>query len=114
MAAKKGSTKEEDEVSIMRSSDFTKTYATNVLFEETDIDVRLHLFNEVFTDGGKKALLEDAMVILTKEAMEILKLQIRELEEERRGDGIPPSSWDEDISPARIDLIRMLKKKKGK
>jgi hypothetical protein len=114
MAAKKGSVKGEGKVSIVRSPDFRKTYATNVLYEETDRDVRLHLFNEVFSEEGKKVLLEDGMLILTKEALEILKLQIHEADEGRRGEGIPPEAWEEDISPTRIELIRMLKKKDGK
>ena len=63
-----------------RSPDFHKLYATNILVEATDVDIRLYTFNEVldFLDGGRVAL-SDGVLILHPEATILLCEQLEKL-----------------------------------
>lgn len=62
---------------IGRSPDYRKYYATNVMVEESEDDVRVDLFNEkVETDHGLH-FISDASVILTPQAAKILLDSLR-------------------------------------
>jgi hypothetical protein len=60
-----------------RIESFSKTYATNVLVEETDVDVRLYWFNEILsTSRGEKIALCEGSTILVDEAAVLLHEQL--------------------------------------
>ena len=47
-----------------RGFQFTKIYATNVVANETDSDVRLYFFNELLTIEGEKVAVADGVSML--------------------------------------------------
>ena len=69
---------EEQQISVFRTSLFTKIYATNVQLSKTDIDFRLELFNEKFQVEDSWAFHSDGLVILTREAAKKLLINLDE------------------------------------
>lgn len=67
---------EEQQISVFRTSLFTKIYATNVQLSKTDIDFRLELFNEKFQVEDSWAFHSDGLVILTREAAKKLLINL--------------------------------------
>jgi len=63
-----------------RSETFCKLYATNVLVEATDVDLRLFWFNEIIKfDNEEIIALSDGATILTYEAAMLLYEQLTEI-----------------------------------
>ncbi len=69
---------EQQQISVFRTSLFTKIYATNVQLSKTDIDFRLELFNEKFQVEDSWAFHSDGLVILTREAAKKLLINLDE------------------------------------
>ena len=67
---------EEQQISVFRTSLFTKIYATNVQLSKTDVDFRIELFNEKFQVEDNWAFHSDGLVILTREAAKKLLLNL--------------------------------------
>ena len=67
---------EEQQISVFRTSLFTKIYATNVQLSKTDVDFRIELFNEKFQVEDNWAFHSDGLVILTREAAKKLFLNL--------------------------------------
>jgi len=65
-------------ISVFRSSLFNKTYATNLLVTNTDVDFRIELFNEKFETEKGWAYHSDGLVILTREAAKKLLITLDE------------------------------------
>lgn len=69
---------EQQQISVFRTSLFTKIYATNLQLSKTDIDFRLELFNEKFQVEDSWAFHSDGLVILTREAAKKLLINLDE------------------------------------
>ena len=67
---------EEQQISVFRTSLFTKIYATNVQLSKTDVDFRIELFNEKFQVEDNWAFHSDGLVILTREAAKKLFINL--------------------------------------
>ena len=73
MAAKK----KKETMYKSRAESFVKTYATNALLEETDVDVRLYWFNEILeTTHKERVAISDGVTILMPEAAVLLHEQL--------------------------------------
>ena len=86
MVTKKGSqVKKEDEPKVEKKlvrgrnpHDFFKTYATNVIVDTTDLDIRLSLMNEVLEGSKERIAVCDGLVILHPQAAKLLQEQLTE------------------------------------
>ncbi len=79
-----------------RGFQFTKIYATNVVANETDSDVRLYFFNELLTIDGEKVAVADGVAMLSKQAAMLLNEQLNKLVE----------GWKERGQPVEISADR--------
>jgi hypothetical protein len=61
---------------IYRTPLFTKTYATNVKVFQTDVDIRIELFNEKRETEDEIIFYSDGLVLLTPEAAKKLSLEL--------------------------------------
>lgn len=79
----------EDEMGItkMRAHHFEKTYATNVVVDETDSDVRLYFFNEIVKVDDGKVAISDGSAMLTQQATILLSEQLNSLIETWKSKG---------------------------
>ena len=68
---------EESNISVFRSSLFTKIYATNVILSQTDFDLRIELFNEKFQVEDGWAYHSDGLMILTPEVAKKLLIDLQ-------------------------------------
>jgi len=85
--------------------EFFKAYATNVIVDVTDLDIRLSLMNEVLESSKEKIAVCDGMVILHPQAAKLLVEQLN----------IALKSFDgkdvAQVSESRRELIKILKEK---
>ena len=70
---------EEQKIRKARSASFSKVYATNVMLSETDSDIRLYAFNEIFEAPEGKLAVSDGTLIMTEQATMLLYEQIKGL-----------------------------------
>lgn len=66
----------EPKISIRRTPSFSKTYVTNAIVTETDMDFRVELFNERFRTENGWVYDSEGMLILTKEAAKKLQIML--------------------------------------
>jgi len=79
---------EKTEIQKMRTMCFEKIYATNVVVEETDSDVRLYYFNEIVKMDGGKVAISDGATILTQQAAVLLSEQLNSMIESWKSKGV--------------------------
>jgi len=71
----------------IRTATFSNSYATNVLLNETDSDVRIYAFNELIdTESGRVAVSEGS-IIMTDQAAVLLFEQLKELMDKWKAEG---------------------------
>ena len=64
---------------IYRTPLFTKLYSTNLKVFQTDVDVRIEIFNEKSKTKDETVFFSDGLVILTLEAAKKLSVELNEL-----------------------------------
>jgi len=64
---------------IYRTPLFTKLYSTNLKVFQTDVDVRIEIFNEKSETKDETVFFSDGLVILTLEAAKKLSVELNEL-----------------------------------
>ncbi len=84
--------------------EFFKAYATNVIVDATDLDIRLSLMNEVLEGSKEKIAVCDGMVILHPQAAKLLVEQLNVALKTFDGKDIAQ------VSESRRELIKILKK----
>jgi hypothetical protein len=87
-----------------RGVGFNKIYATNVLVEETDVDVRLYHFNEIIKANDGEFAISDGVTIITPEAAVLLSEQLLEIIEKWKISGKSVV-----VSETRRQLLKALK-----
>jgi hypothetical protein len=98
-------TEEEKGIQKMREFHFEKTYATNVVVEETDADVRLYFFNEIVKMEGNRVAISDGVAMLTQQATILLSEQLNSMIESWKSKGQPVM-----VSEERRKVLEELKK----
>ncbi|MDR2846282.1 MAG: hypothetical protein LBV63_03270 [Candidatus Methanoplasma sp.] len=76
-----------NKISKARTTVFPKIYATNVLLSETDSDLRLYAFNEIFDTGEASVAVSEGALILTDQAAILLYEQLKEVFEKWNMEG---------------------------
>jgi len=90
-----------------RTNSFTNAYATNVLLNETDSDVRIYAFNEIFDMGTEIIAISEGSIIMTDQATVLLYEQLKELIEKWKAEG-----KHVEVSAQRRELLEKMKDKK--
>lgn len=107
-ASKKMVPKKEKKFIIGRNPhSFSKMYATNVLVNATDVDVRLNFMNEILDGDEEKVAICDGLIILHPQAAALLLEQLSEAMVSFEGKEVAH------VNEARRSLIRSLKKEKN-
>lgn len=82
---------------------FSKVYATNVIVDTTDVDIRLSLMNEVIEGEKEKIAVCDVIAILSPQAAVLLLDQLTEAVKKFENNG------EIIVSNSRKELIKALK-----
>lgn len=90
-----------------RAAAFSNAYATNVLLNETDSDVRIYAFNEIIEFESEKIAISDGSIIMTDQATILLYEQLKELMEKWKADGKAV-----EVSAQRREILEKMKDKK--
>jgi len=90
-----------------RTATFTNAYATNVLLNETDSDVRIYAFNEIIDVGTEKIAISEGSIIMTDQAAILLYEQLNELMGKWKTEG-----KQVEVSAQRREMLERMKEKK--
>lgn len=90
-----------------RSTAFTNVYATNVLLNETDSDVRIYAFNEIIDTETERIAISEGSIIMTSQAMILLYEQLKELIDKWKMEGRCV-----EVSAQRRETLEKMKGKK--
>ncbi|MCL2509681.1 MAG: hypothetical protein FWF07_01195 [Methanomassiliicoccaceae archaeon] len=90
-----------------RAAAFTNAYATNVLLNETDSDVRIYAFNEIIDLGAERIAISEGSIIMTDQATVLLYEQLKELIEKWKTEG-----KQVEVSAQRREMLEKMKDKK--
>jgi len=90
-----------------RTAAFTNAYATNVLLNETDSDVRIYAFNEIIDVGSEKIAISEGSIIMTDQAVILLYEQLNELMDKWKAEG-----KQVEVSAQRREMLEKMKEKK--
>jgi len=91
----------------VRTAAFSNSYATSVLLNETDSDVRVYAFNELIdTESGRVAVSEGS-IIMTDQAAVLLFEQLKELMDKWKAEG-----KQVEVSAQRREVLEKMRDKK--
>ncbi|MGD0817834.1 MAG: DUF3467 domain-containing protein [Methanomassiliicoccales archaeon] len=87
-----------------RNPAFLKLYATNILVDETDVDIRIYFMNEIISTKEQRLAVSDGVAMISKQAAILLYEQLDTIIKKWAEEGRPV-----EVPEARRSVLKEMK-----